>query len=189
MLVFTSKHAGKTREVNSAHAQLLAHMEGDRWYDGTVASIDARLTSVTRTLAAVDKVAAEGGDLLKEAEDLRAERVRLSEMRYELLNPLANKSLPSKRASGPLSDWGKRFIATEVRQFLLANGDAIDNAEELDVRANDHAEIKTMQLPVLEAQNVVAHFRQAVARQVKPKREAARQPEVDLSFPADALFD
>lgn len=190
MLVFTPKHAGKTREVGSAHAKLLAHLAGDRWYDGTVASVDARLASCRQTLAAVNKVVAEAGaDLLKEAEELRVEHDRLSSFRHDLLNPLAGKELPPRKANGPLSDWGKRFVATELRPFLQANEDAIDDGEELDIRANDHAEIKTMQLPVLEARNVVAHFRKAVAQEVQPKRVAAREHIANVgNIPDDALF-
>lgn len=192
--MFTSKQAITAREVGSAHAQLAALLKArDHWYDGTVASVDGRLSAITRALPTVERVALNDNALMAEVEKLRSEARKLRAFRQDLLHtPATPRNLPKVSAAGPLSQRGRRFIATEINQFLADNADVLDNPEELDARAQDHAEIATVQLPVTEARSVVAHFRLAVNWNTQNHRKrhvAAAPPKADLDFPDDALFD
>jgi len=191
--VFTSRQEVTAREVGSAHAQLVALLAArDQWYDGTIASVDNRMSALARALPLVRRVSMQDHEMLAEAEKLRVEHSTLMAFKREMLNPSPpTRNFPRKSSVGNLTPWGRRFIATEMRQFLADNVDAVGDPDELDTRAQDHAEIATMQLPVTEARSVVAHFRMAVNWNVRnTSRPVPRQAAVvNTDFPDDALFD
>ena len=198
--MFDSKRAMTAREVGSAHGKLLALMEQrDSWYDGTVASVDNRTSAVRNTIASVDRVAATDHEMLAEASRLRNEERSLSALRTQLLNPgTPDRAMPKTSSVAPLTARGRKFIAGELRGFMADNADAATDVNEMDVRAEDHAELQTMQLPMSEAASVVAHFRLAVNwtvrdnnrrnSQDKKDRPTARTASAD-TFPDDMLFD
>lgn len=191
--MFSPKREVTAREIESAHAQLLALLaERDQWYDGSVHSVDRRLASVARTLTSVRHIAATDSAMLAEAVKLEDEYRRLSALRREALDG-GQRTLPKSSSNGPLSARGRRLIATEVPQFLADNADAVDDVNEMDARAQDHAEIVTMQMPVTEARSVVAHFRIAVNWQLRnqqSRRVALRRTaNTALAFDAAAVPD
>lgn len=197
--MFTQHAAMSAREINSAHAKLTALLAArDHWYDGTVASIDSRIRAIDNALPFVSRVSGRDADMLAQTEALRDERRQLGALRREVLTSVnVSRQIPRTANLGKLDDLGRRFVATEVREFMADNADAVEDLDELDERAENHAEIKTMQLPVThtEAANIVAHFRVAVnwnARNTpRPERRARRTASAaDLrAVPDSALFD
>lgn len=203
--MFTSAHRTAARERNSAHSALTTLLETrDTWFDGTVRSVDRRLAQVNRALPDVVRTAATDNDMMLQAEHLREEIAGLHELRRELssANLAPVRRLPKVSSIGPLSTAGREFISREIKVFLADNEDAIGDPEELDVRAEDHAdrEIENYQLNPVEARAIVSHFRLAVdwsARNLRRAnnngatvKAAAVNREAGLAnIPDDALFD
>lgn len=195
--MFFSEREATARQVGSTHAQLLALLaERDQWYDGSVDSIDQRLAAISRALAHVRHVATSDPAMLAEATKLEDEYRRLSALRRERLTyDGTSRVLPKVSTAAPLSARGRRLIAVEIRQFLAANADAVSDPEEMDVRAQDHAEIVTMQMPVTEARSVVDHFRLAVNWHLRNQPSSPLEPRtatrkfVANTVPDAALFD
>jgi hypothetical protein len=189
--VFTSKQTMLAREVSSAHAQLDRLLASrDSWYDGTIASIDRRLAAVTNALPLVARAADHDEEMFIECERLRHERLALQELRVAALqDSTMRRKLPRKADVGDLTVEARRFIATELRHFLADNADVIDNPDELDERAQNYAELATVQMPVTSARSVIGHFRMAVnwASKPKPKPQPVREASVD-HFPDEMLF-
>lgn len=197
--MFTSKQAMTAREVGSAHAkltELLRHR--DDWYDGTVASVDARLSAVDNALPLVKRAAASDDDMLLQAESLKAERRNLIALRNDLLEGgfVGARSIPRISQAGPPSRTARHFVATRLRHFLAENSDALGDPDEMDERAENFAEINTLQLPVVDSNSVVSHFRIAVNWAVRNHiaetrkrqvRESHRTAAVD-EYPDEMLF-
>lgn len=198
--MFTSKQAMTAREVGSAHAkltELLRHR--DDWYDGTVASVDARLAAIDNALPFLARVASTDDDMLLQSESLKAERRNLIGLRKDLLEGgfTGVRSIPRMSQAGPPSRTARHFVATRLRRFLAENADALGDPDEMDERAENYAEINTLQLPVVDSNSVVSHFRIAVNWEVRNhlaeyrKREARasrnRVASVD-DYPDEMLF-
>lgn len=174
--MFTSKQAMTAREVESAHAKLAELLrQRDHWYDGTVASVDARLAAIRNALPAVERVASIDNRMLDQAERLRAEHRSLVAFRREALSGTDVPSRPQIPHAGPLTREARRFIATEMRHFLADNADALGDEAEMDERAKNHADIATLQLPVPEANSIASHFRRAVNWEVRNRTAEARK--------------
>lgn len=198
--MFSSQREVTARAIESAHAQLLALLaDRDQWYDGSVHSVDRRLAAVSRALVGLRQLATSDSAMLAEATKLEDEYRQLSALRREKLDGETPRTLPKISSFGPLGVRGRRLIATEVPQFLADNADAVDDVNEMDARAQDHAEIVTMQMPVTEARSVVAYFRTAVNWQLRDRQSAVRtaarrQHTASLAFdttsvPDSAMFD
>lgn len=197
--MFTSKQAMTAREVGSAHAQLTALLETrDSWYDGTVASVDRRLAALENARPIVRRVASVDPAMLAQAEKIDRERADLLDLKNHLLSAGAlqqRRTLPRISSVGPLSHESRRFIAMELPHFLADNVDAHDDLDEMDERAENHAQMKTLQLPVTPTAGkaMVAHFRLAVnwhLRNRKPEQpRVARVVEAGVDdLPDDILF-
>ena len=196
--MFTAKQNTSSREIGAAHSaltQLLATR--DDWFDGTPASVDRRIAAVTNALPLVQRVANTDLAMLEQSERLRIQLSALHDMKRDLLTSerLPHRTLPKVSAIGKLTQRGREFIASELEPFLAENVDVLDDRDELDTRAENHAEIKTLQMPVTEAKAVVAHFRLAVDWSARnAHRQAARtQPAQRVAslddVPDEALFD
>lgn len=196
--MFTSKQAMTAREVGSAHNRLAELLRRrDDWYDGTVASVDARLTAIRNAIPVVERAASADPRMLDQAEILRAEHRSISALKRDLLSGMDRPTMPVVPA-GPPSREARRFIATELRQFIADNADALHDEAEMDERAREHADLATLSIPVPEAVSVTSHFRIAVnwevrnraaerRRQATTNSRPRREASVD-DFPDDMLF-
>lgn len=196
--MFTTKQAMTTREVSAAHAAL-THLLATRddWFDGTPASVDRRIATLNNALPAVKRVATVDASMMEQAERLAIEISALHDMKHDLLTSerLPRRTLPRVSRVGKLSRQGREFIMAELGPFLAENVDVLDDRDELDTRAENHAEIKTIQMPVTEAKSITAHFRLAVDWNARnAHRTASRTPREQKvasvsEIPDDALFD
>lgn len=202
--MFTQKRVATAREVTAAHDVLFRLLaERDSWYDGTVTSIDNRLAALHRALPLVERVASTDVAMLGEAHSLNAEIGRLSTFRDDQINTVvAHRELPHVSSVGTLSPSGRQWVAGELRRFMAENADAVGDLDELDTRAENHAELSNIQMPVTEARTRVAHFRlavnwqarneqrrQAYARRGQRQRTAGAAARHLAAVPDEALFD
>ncbi|QGJ94868.1 hypothetical protein SEA_REDWATTLEHOG_5 [Gordonia phage RedWattleHog] len=200
--MFTNATRIADRERSAAHSALV-HLiaTGDDWFDGTPSSVDRRISTLRSAFAQVRRVASVDPEMMQQAERLDAEINDLHSLRSELLSAshAPRRRLPRLSSLGTLSQRGREFVASELRTFLAENADALDDPDELDVRAEDHAEreIANFQMPLSEAKNVVAHFRLAVDWAARNAHRSAtkdhrpqRVREASVAeMPDDALFD
>lgn len=180
------------REVRSAHSQLDTLLAArDSWFDGTIESVDRRLNHVSQAIPVVARAAQHNEEMMVECERLREERRALLTFRAEQLQgTVERRALPRKSHVGPMSREARRFIATELRHFLADNEDAIDDPDELDERAQNYAELATVQMPLTTARNVVDHFRLAANWSSKPKQAPAPVRQASVAhLPDEMLFD
>lgn len=196
--MFTSKQEMTARETGAAHSALTRLLAArDEWYDGTVASVDGRLAALHNALPVVNRVAATDTAMLVQSQKIQAEIASLSDFKRTMLAPSTpRRTLPRVSSVGPLSARGREFISRNLRTFLAENSDALHDKDELDTRAENFAELKTLQLPVTESSRIVAHFRLAVdwnarnAQKAAPTSVAASTRTGSVAHvPDDALFD
>lgn len=202
--MFHTADRSAENERRAAHSALVRLLESrDDWYDGTPVSIDRRIANVRSALADTRRLAERDMDMMVQAESLASELNNLYALRNECLSArlAPRRTLPRLSSIGQPSSLCREFIAHEIGRFLADNSDALDDPDELDTRAEDHAErkIENYQLPVTEAQKVVAHFRLAVdwsarnARRRPTRNKAAHSQPTRLAsvadLPDDVLFD
>lgn len=191
--MFTSKQEMTAREIGAAHSAL-SHLLAarDDWFDGTIASVDRRLHALRTALPSVKRVAMQDARMLEQTRIVSNEIEQLQVFKRDLLSRGPVRTLPKVSSVGRLSPRGRAFISRHLREFIADNLDALDDSEELDQRAENFAEIKTMQLPVTEARSVVAHFRLAVdwnARNAHRPRPLVERTSSVSDVPDSALFD
>lgn len=140
------------------------------WFDGTPGSIDARLSQVRHALNEANALVADGEiHAVQMASDLAEEERNLLAGRASLLeSPFTTRKANPQRMTTRTSAYSRRYVAENLELFLADNADALDDPEELDIRAQEQAEIETFNLPMPEVTTTVSHFRRAVA-------EAARK--------------
>lgn len=161
---FTAERHRKLRALNGE----LYRTQGT-WFDGTPASIDARLTKVRHALNEANALVADGEvHAATMASELTEQERNLLAGRQTLLDsPFTTRKANRERMTTRTSAHSRRYVAENLELFLADNADALDNLEELDTRAQEQAEIETFNLPMPEVTTTVSHFRRAV-------REAAR---------------
>lgn len=194
-IMFTSKKNMKAREVESIHDALLRTLASqDTWFDGTQKSIDARRRDLTRATSLVRSAMASGESLGKEALFLDRELAKTSAMETRILADAAfpRKDIDRHRDVSGLSVAGRRFVAMHADSFLADNFHE-DDLEEVAQRAEDYADVGTIQLPATEAKKATDAFVAEVLRrkreQLSSKKVATALKSVDIdSVPDDILF-
>ena len=134
--------------------------QSEKWFDGTVNSVDRRLGFCDRLLHSVRATVArlsqtESLRYLQAADELRGDRRYLEGLREDLLNGASGRAdvsgLPGQRTAsaknatptGGLNGIDRRWVELESARFLAANTDALDDTNELATRAANHAALHT----------------------------------------------
>jgi len=172
--------------------------DSDNWFDGSVESVDRRMSRCSKLLhnaqsAAQDDPVAH----LTVIAELSADHTALKNLREDLLTGASGREAgytPSgrrlaKRIAHSLSPQERRWVALESTRFHAAQDDARANVTEMAARARHHAHT---------AASVFGHRSAAVtdafefavaelARHMPRPRTAARRP-VFTDFPDSQLF-
>lgn len=193
--MFAQKKNMKAREVESLHDALLRTLASqDTWFDGTQASIDTRKRDLTRAALLVRRAMSSGESLGKEALFIDRELTLASSMESRILADAAYpaKDISRHRDVSDVSREGRKFIAMHTDSFLADNFDETD-LEEVATRAEDYAEIGTIQQPSTEAAVTIEAFVSEVLRRKReqlasrPKAQKKASVNVD-TVPDDILF-
>lgn len=156
---FTAERHRKLRALNGE----LYRTRGS-WFDGSPESIDARLSKVRHALNEANALVADGEThAITLAAELAEQEGNLIRGKQTILDSPFGRPANRERTTTRTSAHSRRYVAENLELFLADNVDAIEDPEELDVRAQNQAEIETFNLPMPEVTTTVSHFRQAVA--------------------------
>jgi hypothetical protein len=182
---------------------------GEKWFDGSVGSIDRRLGSCDRLLnsvrATVARVpASQANRYLHAAEGLDSDRRTLQGLREDLLTGASHREDVSRSPGGRtanktstphggisnLRGSERRWVELEAAKFVAANQDTLDDISELSTRAASYSDLKTSTL--------TPEYSRAITRAFVGKVEelgsqtyvptTVRTAAVDVSFDAEAMF-
>lgn len=145
------------------------HDTSDRWFDGSVNSVDRRLARCTSLLHVAEAQVGKGsavGKYLQAAQELSADREALASLRQDLLTAGSDREVgvsppgrtASARSATKLPSKAHRWVELESARFIRANADAAHAAEELSIRARNHAERHTGQLGAKASRAITAAF-------------------------------
>ena len=162
--------AERHRKLRALNGEL--YRTRGQWFDGTVGSIDARLSKVRTALNEANGLVADGEySVAPLASQLAEDEANLIRGRRELLeSPFTTRRANRERMTVRTSSYSRRYVAENLELFLADNADALHDPEELDTRAKDKAEIETFSLPMPEVTTTVSHFRRAVAEASRRQR-------------------
>lgn len=148
--------------------------QAEKWFDGSVNSIDRRLSFCDRLLHSVRATVArlstsESLRYLSAAEDLQRDRRSLASLREDMLTGASGRAdgsgLPGQRTAkrntpsgGNLTGTDRRWVELESARFLAANHEVAADADELSIRAAHHAELKTSTFTPARSQAVTREF-------------------------------
>ena len=168
---FTAERHRKLRALNGE----LYRTRG-QWFDGSPGSIDARLSKVRQALNEANALVADGEvHAITAASELAEQEAGLVQAKRTILDsPFKQGSVNRERMTTRTSAYSRRYVAENLELFLADNADALEDPQELDVRAQDQAEIETFNLPMPEVTTTVSHFRKAVAEAARNARVARR---------------
>lgn len=163
--------AERHRKLRALNGEL--YRTRGQWFDGTVGSIDARLSKVHTALNEANGLVADGEySAAPLAAQLSEDEANLVRGRKELLeSPFTTRRANRERMTARTSSYSRRYVAENLELFLADNADALHDPDELDIRAKEQAEIETFSLPMPEVTTTQAHFRRAVAEAAR-KRSA-----------------
>ena len=168
---FTAERHRKLRALNGE----LYRTQGT-WFDGSAGSIDARLSKVRQALNEANALVADGEvHAITFAAELAEQEASLVQGKRALLeSPFTTRQANPERMTTRTSAHSRRYVAENLELFLADNAEVLDDSEELDIRANDQAQIDTFALPMPEVTTTVSHFRRAVseAAQKRSRRRA-----------------
>ena len=162
--------AERHRKLRALNGEL--YRTRGQWFDGTVGSIDARLSKVRTALNEANGLVADGEySVTPLASQLAEDEANLVRGRRELLeSPFTTRKANRERMTARTSAYSRRYVAENLELFLADNADALHDPDELDTRAKDKAEIETFSLPMPEVTTTVSHFRRAVAEASRRQR-------------------
>lgn len=147
--------------------------EAEKWFDGSVNSIDRRLSFCDRLLHSVRATVArlsssESLRYLHAAEELRQDRQSLASLREDMLTGASGRAdesgLSGQRTAkrntpgGGLIGTDQRWVELESAKFLAANYDVAADSNELSIRAANHAALKTSTFTPARSQAVTREF-------------------------------
>lgn len=174
--------------------------KSDSWFDGTVESVDRRLSRCSKLLHVAQSSAGEDPAAhLAVIAELSTDHTALKKLREDLLTGASGREagytppgrrLASRAVSEPLSSQERRWVVLESARFHAAQDDALHDVAEMAERARRHAEVVTSGLFPDRSRVVTAAFEQAVAghaRRTPRPRTAARRPAF-TDFPDSQLF-
>lgn len=166
---FTAERHRKLRALNGE----LYRTQG-KWFDGSPESIDARLAKVRHALNEANALVADGEvHACVMASELAEQESSLVQAKRTILDSPFQRPANRERMTTRTSAHSRRYVAENLELFLADNQDALDDPAELDIRAQDQAEIETFNLPMPEVTTTVSHFRRAVAEAAR-KRSGRR---------------
>jgi len=163
--------------------------DADSWFDGTVGSVDRRMSRCSKLLHAAEKSAAsDPAAQLQVLAELNTDRIALKELRADLLSGAAER-ITDYRAPGPikLSATERRWVILESAKFH-AEQENSHNVAEMAERARRYAQNVTSASP--RSRELIAAFEAAVAghaKQAPRPRTASRRP-VFTDFPDSQMF-
>jgi hypothetical protein len=191
--MFAAKKNMQAQEVRSTHDALIRTLAAqDTWFDGTLASIANRRSELQRAANLVRRAISSGEHMAEAALFLDRETKKLEAMESRIITE-ASFPASERQTDMDISELcvaGRRFISTHIDSFLADNINESDPDEIAD-RAENYAEIGTIQLPSTEAKKTVEAFISEVLRKVSSRKErtVAREASVDIeSLPDDILF-
>ena len=191
--MFTAKKNMRAREVQSTHDALLQALASqDTWFDGGMESIDKRRSDLQRAANLVRRAGESGENISHEALFLAREARKLEAMESRIITETTFPSVerPKVAQEEDLCVAGRKFISMHLDSFLADNIRESD-PEEIAERAENYAEIGTIQLPSVEAEKTVDAFVCAVLRKVSSRKGEPEVREVSAnveSLPDDILF-
>lgn len=190
--------------------------KAESWYNGSVGSIDSRLSHCDRLLHSVAATmaripASQSGRYLHAAEGLESDRRSLQGLREDLLTGASGRANVTRSSAQRTAKKGnalpddenedtchhpkmggsdRRWVELEAAKFLAANQDTLDDHDELSTRAASYAELKTSTFSPEHSSAVTAAFVRKVATLAKQAYVPVqmRQASVDVSFAAEAMF-
>ncbi len=166
----------------------------DSWFDGTPDSVDTRVAHVKRVLSSATNPALMNDptpEIVAIAHACETELEKLAEFKSEVVGiDVFDAPRPRTAAVDPrsLSAYGREFVATQVNMFCAENDDAMDDADESDIRATAFVDMHVAGLPVSEAEPIVEAFRAQVAARVRTKQHP-REVTARTDFEDSLLFD
>ena len=191
--MFTAKKNMRAREVQSTHEALLQTLASqDTWFDGGMASIEKRRNDLQRAANLVRRASEAGENIHREALYLDREFRKLEAMESRIVTESAFPTIARNRSvdEKALCVAGRKFISTHLDSFLADNINESD-PEEIAQRAENYAEIGTIQLPTMEAKKTVEAFVDAALRRVESRKVEESPREVTSNvddLPDSILF-
>ena len=199
--MFRSAKSLDRAQTHSTFRQGMAEYEktAESWFDGSVDSIDRRLAKVDKLLhhtrTVISRLSfADSVPQLRAAQTLSADRASLVELKRNLLTGAADYSTYGKiplqgrtasKTASPvlppsLPPADRRWVTLEAARFVSANTDCLSDPEELAIRAQHHAALKTSTFSPRHSAAVMQAFVSAVTdlgrksyRPSPPRRMAA----------------
>lgn len=201
-----------TRESDLAHRRFTAAMDhwqwtADRWFDGTVASVDERLAKLDKTLLFARDVAARlggtgAGFLCSNAlPNLEQSHRELKALRTDLLNGFSDRQAGSSPAGRRTANVAPapirlgnasldRAVELGSRDFLASQNTTDHN--ELITRARHYADVETSTLPVPVARVLssafIARITQLINAGQGPRQRTASRVVAHKDFDAELMF-
>lgn len=195
----------KANKTPTSFSSAMSHWResADSWFDGSVASVDARLrrcASLTHT-AQCEVANSKSASHLGILNELSADRIALGSLRHDLLTGSADREAvgvsrsPGRVAAADriaaaydrslLTKEAKRWVDLESVKFITANADMAHNTEELSGRARAFVATQTAS-PVL-ARVFVSAVLDLGASQPRTKT-ASTPPAPRLDFDPSLIF-
>lgn len=168
--------------------------EVEDWFDSTPDSVDRRIAFIEREEAKHREALAQNPvdpQRLAAVAYLRTTKEALVSMREDLLTASAYRHEPRtqpRQASVKLADADRRWVELEAAKFARENEGA--DAEELRIRAANHADVATSTLGKARAEAITAAFADRVVElSPAPRRtRTAATQNTYQDFPAELLF-
>lgn len=147
----------------------------EKWFDGTIASVDRRLDFCDRllhsarfTVGRLSSTTA-SSQYLNAMKSLSEDRLTLTALRDDMLSGASDREdvsgLPGQRfaktstpSGGGLSGSDRRWVELESAKFVASQTDVLGDLQELSIRARHHAEVKTSTLTPLHSKTVTRAF-------------------------------
>lgn len=192
----TTYSPAERARLAAQHTLEASRHEAEDWFDETPDSVDRRIAFIEREEAKHREALAHNPDDLRSLTavvHLRTTKQALVSMREDLLTASAYRHEPRiqpRQASIKLAEVDRRWVELEAAKFARENEGA--DAEELRIRAANHADVATSTFGKDRAEAITAAFADRVVelspepRRKVDRRTAAKNTYQD--FPAELLF-
>ena len=203
--------SAKLRESDLAEHRFAAHMDhwkwtADKWFDGTVASVDERIAKMDNVIRfardVTSRLGSTGAGFLcgNALPNLEQSRRELAAVRDSLLNGFSDRqvSVPAGRRTASTQAEGGSLWDMEgglQRAIVLGSRDFVadqntEDHDELILRAQRYAAEETSTLPIPMARQLAAAFVGAVEELIakRPRKRQAARPITHYEDFSDSLL-